>query len=180
MAEQARNDAAQVNEKITYRTLQLITQDGRNLGTVTRDEALRLAHEAALDLVVLSEKEGEAPVAKIMDYGKASYARKKQQASARLKQKTIQIKEVQIGPKIGEHDFQTKMHKVIAFLEDKKHVKIVLTFRGREAALRDQRGGEIFAKIDALLDAAQTGSHQLVREKDAKTGSTWTRTYYLK
>jgi translation initiation factor IF-3 len=182
MAEQARNSESmpQINEKIIHRSVQLITQDGRNLGVISKDEALRLAREAELDLVVLSERDGEAPIAKIMDFGKASYARKKQQSESRSKQKLIQIKEVQIGPKIGEHDFQTKLHKVLSFLADKKHVKIVITFRGREAVLRDQRGAELYAKIDAAIEAIGSGAQQIMREKDTKTPSTWSRIYYLK
>src|SRR5258708_793436 len=115
-----------LNEMITATKLQVISHDGRNLGILMRDAALKLAQEVGLDLVVLSDKEGEVPIAKIMDYGKSLYAKKKQQTSSRKKQKIIQVKEVQIRHKIGQHDFDTKINKVREFLESEKHVKIVL------------------------------------------------------
>lgn len=166
-----------MNEKISARTLQVIAQDGRNLGVLTRDAALQLAHEAGLDLVVLSEKEGEAPIAKIMDYGKALYAKKKQQTTSRKKQKTIQVKEIQISHKIGQHDFNTKVGRAREFLEDDKHVKIVLTFYGRAGLMRDQRGSELFAMIDQVLGV---GSGKIVHEKDVKSGTLWSRVYFKK
>ena len=88
------------------------------------------------------------PVAKIMDFGKALYAKRKQQAEAKKSQKIIQVKEIKMRPKIGEHDYQTKMNQAIDFLKDGKHVKITLMFKGREAAMREERGEELFRKID--------------------------------
>lgn len=173
-----RIEAPMINEKIPYRTVQLITADGKNFGVISRDEALRMAREIGLDLVILSEKETGVPIAKIMDYGKASYAKKKQLATAKKKQHTILVKEVQLGPKIGDHDFRTKMNNALRFLADGNHVKIVITFRGREAAIRDQRGAEMFAQIDAIF--AEKYGEKVFYEKDLKTGTTWTRIYYTK
>jgi translation initiation factor IF-3 len=171
------DSAALINEKIPYKILQLISHDGKNLGRVTREDALRLAREEGLDLVILSEKE-DGPVAKIMDFGRASYAKKKQQASARKKQRIIQVKEIQLGPKIGDHDFDTKMNRMVEFLKDGKHVKIVINFRGREVPTRDARGTEMFEKIDAYLDRLLGSAIQ--KEKDAKAVTNWSRVYYVK
>jgi len=173
----AREPIILINEKIPYKVVQLISHDGKNLGRVTREEALRLAREEGLDLVVLSEKE-DGPIAKIMDFGRALYAKKKQQSSARKKQRVIQVKELQLGPKIGDHDFETKMHRAVEFLNDGKHVKIVINFRGREVPTRDVRGAEMFEKIDAHFDRAFGATIQ--REKDAKAVTSWSRVYYLK
>jgi len=166
-----------INEKIPYRTFQLISHDGKNLGQVTREEALRLAREANLDLVILSEKE-DSPVAKIMDFGRVAYAKKKQQAAARKKQKTIHVKELQLGPKIGEHDFQTKMNRMNDFLKDGNHVKIVINFRGREVPSRDTKGAEMFDRIDLFLSGIFGATVQ--REKDSKATNSWSRVYYIK
>lgn len=174
------SDLPFMNEKIPYRSLQVIAADGKNMGVMTKEDALRMAREAVLDLVIIAEKAGETPIAKIVDYGKMSYSKKKQQVAARKKQRTIQVKEIQISPKIGDHDFMTKMHKVGEFLQDAKHVKIVLVFRGgRELATREQRGTELLARIDAYLDT-HFAQGTLVREKDAKLGSNWSRVYYCK
>lgn len=171
-------EAPMLNEKIPYRSVQLITADGKNLGTVSRDDALRMAREAGLDLVILSDKDTGVPVAKIMDYGKASYAKKKQLATAKKKQHVILIKEVQLGPKIGEHDFRTKLNSVVRFLSDGNHVKIVITFRGREAAIRDQRGAEMFSVIDSFL--AEYYNDKVTYDKNVKTNTTWMRIYSTK
>ena len=69
-----------------------------------------MAEEAGLDLVIIAEtgKDG-VPVVKIMDFGKALYEKKKKQTEAKKHQKVIQVKEVKMSPKIGEHDYQTKI-----------------------------------------------------------------------
>lgn len=172
--------SAPINERIRHEKMQLITHDGTNEGVVSRDVALRAAREAGLDLVIIAEsgKEG-APVAKIMDYGKVLYAKKKQQADAKKKQHIIQVKELKLRPKIGEHDFQTKMNQAIEFLRDGKRVKFTLTFRGREITMKGERGGELYKRIQHILEESEVGS-QLMQEKDAQTDMMWSRVYYLK
>src|ERR1700744_3143797 len=130
-----------INENIRVSRLQLITHDGQNVGVVSREEALRLAHVAGLDLVLIAEAGAEGvAVAKIMDFGKAIYAKKKKQAEAKKHQKVIQVKELKLRPKIGEHDFITKMNQAIQFLKEGKHLKITLQFRGREITTSEERG----------------------------------------
>ena len=176
-----KNDSASpiINEKIRFDKMQVISHDGKNLGVLPRDEALRLARQVGLDLVIIAEQGGDGlPVVKVMDFGKALYAKKKQQAEAKKNQKVIQIKEIKLRPKIGEHDYQTKINQAIEFLKDGKHLKVTLMFRGRETATREERGTEMFTKIDASFEAA--GLTKLVQEKDAKTPQLWSRIYYLK
>lgn len=177
-----KNDGAAaplINEKIRFDKVQVISNDGKNLGVLTRDEALRLARQAELDLVLLSEQGGEgAPVVKIMDFGKALYAKKKQLADAKKHQKVIQIKEIKLRPKISEHDYQTKMNQAMQFLKDGKHLKVTLMFKGRETATREERGDEMFAKINSTFE--QSGLTKLVQEKDVKATQLWSRIYYLK
>jgi translation initiation factor IF-3 len=173
---------AQINEKISARALQLIAEDGKNLGLIGRDEALKMARSAGLDLVIIAEKDGEAPIAKIMDYGKSLYAKKKQQTSSRKKQKVIQVKEIQISHKIGQHDLETKANKARDFLAEGKHVKIVVTFYGRinlaeYTPMRDQRGSELFTFIDQTLGI---GTSKVVHEKDTRTRTLWSRVYFSK
>lgn len=168
-----------INEALPYDKMQVITNDGRNMGVISRSAALKLAQEAELDLVLLSEQGGEgAPVVKIMDFGKALYAKKKQVADSKKHQKVIQVKEIKLRPKIGEHDFQTKINQAVQFLQDGKHLKVTLMFKGREAINRDERGQEMFDKIHASFE--QAGLTKLASEKDAKTSQMWTRIYYTK
>lgn len=172
-----------INERIRYERVQLITHDGKNEGIVTRDVALRIAREAGLDLVIIAEsgKDG-VPVAKIMDHGKALYAKKKQLADARKKQHVIQVKELKLRPKIGEHDFQTKMHQAIDFLNEGKRVKFTLVFRGRENAMKYEHGNVLFDRIYQLLKDSEVGP-SLVQEKQESgqaEGGMLYRVYYLR
>jgi len=168
------------NEQIRASTVQLITQDGVNIGVVSRYKALEMAEEAGLDLVVIAEKgkEGVA-VVKIMDFGKVLYEKKKKRMEAKKHQKIVQIKEIKLRPKIGEHDYQTKIKQIVQFLKDGKYVKITLSFRGRESMTKTERGGEFFDKIDQSLN--NYGLEQnLVKEKETKMGKLWSRVYHLK
>jgi translation initiation factor IF-3 len=180
----ARSETAPlINERIRYDKLQLITHDGKNEGVVTRDVALRAAREAGLDLVIIAEQGKEGfPVAKIMDHGKALYAKKKQLADAKKKQHVVQVKELKLRPKIGEHDFQTKMDQALDFLRKGKRVKFTLVFRGREIAMKSERGGVLFDKISHALKESEVGSQviQEKQEKDMFTDNTLYRVYYLK
>jgi translation initiation factor IF-3 len=169
-----------INEKITASQVQLITHEGENLGVVSRQEALRRATEAELDLVIIAERGGEGvPVVKIMDFGKALYERKKKQAEAKKHQKVIQVKEIKMRPKIGEHDFQTKMKQAAQFLKDGKRVKLTLWFRGRENVLKDQHGSELFERVEKSFSEHGL-SGNLSSEKETKLGQIWSRIYFLK
>lgn len=168
-----------VNEKIRAPRVQLITNDGQNIGVVSRDEALKQAFNVELDLVLIAESGREGvPVVKIMDLGKALYEKKKKAAEAKKHQKVIQVKEIKIRPKIGENDFLTKMKQSSQFLQDGKRVKMTLWFRGRENKMKDEMGAQLFEKIEGVL-RDQFGD-RLVGEKDSKMGPTWSRYYYLK
>ena len=139
-----------------------------------------MAEDAGLDLVMLSEsgKDG-VPVVKIMDFGKALYEKKKKQTEAKKHQKVIQVKEIKIRPKIGEHDYQTKIKQAIQFLKEGKRLKITLFFKGRENVAKDERGYELFDKINKSFDEHGLAKN-LVQEKDTKLGQYWSRIYYLK
>ncbi len=171
-----------INENIRFPKVQLITNDGQNIGVVSRDEALRAAQLAGLDLVLIAEQGSEGyPVTKIIDFGKLLYAKKKKQSEAKKHQKTIQVKEIKLRPKIGEHDFLTKMNQAVQFLKDGKHLKVTVAFRGREIITKEDRGSQMFEKINTFLEEqGLTSGGNLVQEKDLKMGQLWSRTYYMK
>ncbi len=122
-----------VDTDIKALSVRLINENGDMLGVVTLREALRLADEAGLNLVEISPN-AEPPVCKILDYGKYKYELQKKAAEARKKQKSIEVKEIQIRPMIGDHDYGVKLKALQRFLEDGNKVKVVLKFRGREMA----------------------------------------------
>lgn len=105
--------------------------------------------------------------------------RRKNNLKQRSIKKVIQIKEVKIRPKIGEHDYQTKINQAIEFLKDGKRLKVTLFFKGRENVLRDEHGGEMFKKIDKSFEEAGL-TKNLVQEKDSRLGQYWSRIYFLK
>ena len=94
---------------------------------------MALAKAAKLDLVVVSPDK-EAPVAKILDYGKHQYqSRKRQKQSARTS-----VKEVRLRPNVGDSDYKVRIDKAIAWLERGDSVKFQVRLRGREHQHRDR------------------------------------------
>ncbi len=143
-----------VNEKIRVREVRLIDDSGEQLGIVPTVDALRMARERELDLVEVSGK-STPPVCKIMDYGKYKYQLAKKAQEAKKKQTVIQIKEMKLGLKIEEHDFQFKMKHLREFLEEGHKLKIIIMFRGREILHIDM--GEKLAQkvVDSLKDVGE-------------------------
>lgn len=178
MLKEKKENTQLINHHIRAENVQLITQDGENIGVVSRSQALRQAEEAGLDLVLIAVKD-DVPIVKIMDFGKSLYEKKKKSLDAKKHQKVIQIKEIKMTPKIGEHDYLTKIKQAIQFLETGKRVKITLSFRGRELATKDMRGTELFNKVQKSFEDQGFGNN-LVQEQDAKIGKMWSRIYYLK
>ncbi len=104
-------------------------------------EALELAYEKDLDLVVISPN-AEPPVCRIMDYGKFKFDQAKRLKEQRKAQKTVDIKEVQLSMTIDKHDVEVKARHAKRFLEDGDKVKVSIRMRGRQQA-RPEMGIEI-------------------------------------
>lgn len=172
-----RDDAPLINDRIRASRVQLITHEGQNVGVVTKDQAMQLADAVGLDLVLLNDS-GDTPVCKIMDHGKALYERKKKLTESKKKQKIIKVKELKFRPKIGSHDFETKVNQATVFLKDGMRVKMTLVFRGRENINKDQKGKELFERINEELEGR--GLKGLMHEKDSFMGQFWSRVYYIK
>jgi translation initiation factor IF-3 len=109
----------------------VIDSDGKQLGILPRQEALRLAEERDLDLVEVAPQ-ADPPVVKLMDYGKYQYERAKREREARKARKDIEVKEVRLRPKTDEHDVNFKVRQARTFLESGAKVKVRMRFRGRE------------------------------------------------
>lgn len=114
----------------------MLDEDGNQLGILSRAEALQAAREQGLDLVEISA-DAKPPVAKIVDWGKYNYQRTKQQQKNKRNAKTLEVKQMRLGLKIGEHDMQVKINKVVKFLEAGHKVKMTIFYRGRELAHKD-------------------------------------------
>lgn len=103
-------------------------------------EAIKIANSLGLDLIEISTN-STPPVCKIMEYSKFQYEKKKKEKDNKKNQKTSQLKEIGLSPGIGEHDLNTKARKGKEFLERGDKVKVVLLFKGRTIAFKEQ--GEI-------------------------------------
>jgi len=125
-----------INDKIEAPEVRLVDADGEMAGVVALPAALEKAMEAGLDLVEVSPN-ASPPVCKILDYGKFKYEAQKKANAARKKQKVIEVKEIKMRPNIDDHDYETKMRKVHAFIEEGDKVKVTMRFRGRELAHQD-------------------------------------------
>lgn len=101
------------------------------MGVKPTEEGMRMAKEADLDLVEVAPN-SRPPVCRIMDYSRYKYEQSKKEKLARKKQKNIELKEIKLKPKIGEHDYQFKLRHAQRFLKKGDRVKVTLTFRGRE------------------------------------------------
>ena len=121
-----------MNEEIRDKELRVIGSDGSQLGIISNKEALRLAEEKDLDLVMISPN-ATPPVCKIMDYGKFIYEQSKKDKEAKKKQKIVSLKEIRLSPTIEEHDITIKANNARKFLLDEDKVKVTVRFRGREA-----------------------------------------------
>ena len=134
-----------VNDEITSSKLQVIDENGNNLGVLSRLGALQAAGVAGLDLVEIAS-EACPPVCKIVNYGKLKYTRQKRKSEARKKQKTIDIKEIKFRPNIDTHDYQVKLRSIRKFLQDGNKVKVTLRFRGREMA-HEELGEQMLQRV---------------------------------
>ena len=121
------------------------------VGVVSSREALEMAEEASLDLIEISPN-AVPPVCKISDYGKYKYEAQKKANAARKSQKTQEIKEIKMRPNIDDHDYDTKMKKVVEFIEEGDKVKVTLRFRGREM-VHSELGLQVLNRVRGEMDA---------------------------
>ena len=127
---QQRGPQVRVNDRITAPELRVVTDDGENLGILSRDEAQKKAAEHDTDLVEISPK-AEPPVAKIVDYGKYQYDQKKKQKEQKSRSKSAEMKNVQVKPATGEHDLEMKAKQTSKWLGQGHRVKVELFLKGR-------------------------------------------------
>ncbi len=125
--------------------MRVIDENDNQLGVLDTRDALLKARDAGLDLVEVSPN-AQPPVVKIVDWGKYNYQKTKQQKKSQKKNKSLDIKQIRFGLKIGEHDLDIKLRKVRSFLEVGHKVKITAFFRGREMAHK-QIGYDLLDKV---------------------------------
>ncbi len=116
---------------IKVKEVRVIDHDSSQLGIISTREALSIAREKDLDLVMVSPNT-VPPVCRIMDFGRHKYEQEKKFKEAKKKQHVTDIKELTVSYKIGEHDFQVRVKRIKEFVEHGDKVKMSVKLRGRE------------------------------------------------
>ena len=155
-------DLPPINERIRFPNIRVIDTDGEQLGIISPQEALRVALEKELDLVLVSDK-ADPPVCRIVDYGKYKFEQEKKAREARKKQHTADVKEVKMRYKIEDHDYQVRVNQAERFLKSGDKVKATITFRGREIQHSDLAEG-LLKRMAMDLDALAEGQQLPKRE----------------
>jgi len=141
------------NERIRSPQVQVISSDGKNLGTLATQEAINIAKQEGLDLIEISPN-ANPPVCKIIDIGKYKYDLQKKANKAKKKQKIVNLKEIKLRPVTEIHDYNFKIKNAQKFLEKGDKVKFTVKFKGREMQ-HTNLGHELMSRI--INDTAKLG-----------------------
>ena len=152
------------NNRITSSEVQVITNDGDNLGILNTNEAISKAKEEGLDLIEIAPK-ARPPVCKIMDMGKYKYDAQKKANKAKKKHKKIELKEIKLRPVTKVHDYTFKIKNAQKFLSKGDKVKFTIKFKGRELQ-HSHLGNELMDKIKQ--DMQEIGRVELQPKFDGK------------
>ena len=132
------------NDQIRAPKLRVIDSTGKQLGILSREEALRKARKANLSLIEIAPA-ADPPVAKIVDLGKFKYQEEKRLKSQK-KAKGGEVKEIRFSPFIAENDYQVRLGRVKEFLTEKNKVRLVVVFRGPQMRSK-QFGYNLLSRI---------------------------------
>ena len=165
-----RDMGPRMNNRITAKTVQVISADGQNLGVMPIAQALQIASDDGLDLVEMNAN-APVPIVKILDYGKFKYEQKKRASEAKKNQKTTGMKDVWVKPFIEENDLNVKMKKIFEFLADGNKVKVSVMTRGDKRVLGRGKDAipELFARIMELV--GDKGTMESKSKPDERTKS---------
>lgn len=146
-----------VNERIRSERVRLVDENGENAGIVDLDYALHRAEDVGLDLVEIAPN-ANPPVVKIINYSKFLYDKEKKEREARKAQTKVEIKEIRLRPKTGDHHRDIKVKDARRWLNNGMKVRVTVRFRGREItypelALEDLR--EIAEDLADVADIEQ-------------------------
>ena len=153
-----------VNERIRAPQVQVISSDGKNLGTLNTQEAISIAKKEGLDLIEISPN-ASPPVCKIIDIGKYKYDLQKKANKAKKKQKIINLKEIKLRPVTEIHDYNFKIKNAQKFLTKGDKVKFTVKFKGREMQ-HTHLGDQLMQRI--INDTAALGKVEIQPKFEGK------------
>ena len=152
------------NERIRAPEVQVISNDGKNLGTLPTQEGINIARKKGLDLIEISPN-ANPPVCKIIDIGKYKYDLQKKANKAKKKQKIVNLKEIKLRPVTEIHDYNFKIKNAQKFLEKGDKVKFTVRFKGREMQHTDL-GNKLMDRI--INDTASIGKIEVPPKFEGK------------
>ena len=152
------------NERIRAREVQVINSYGKNLGTLSTEEAINIARQEGLDLIEISPN-ANPPVCKIIDIGKYKYDLQKKANKAKKKQKVINLKEIKLRPVTEIHDYNFKIKNALKFLKKGDKVKFTVRFKGREMQ-HTNLGDKLMQRI--INDTANIGKVEVPPKFEGK------------
>ena len=152
------------NNRISSPEVQVIANDGENLGILNTNEAISIAKKQDLDLIEIAPN-ANPPVCKIMDMGKFKYDAQKKANLAKKKQKIIALKEIKMRPVTETHDYEFKVKNAKKFIAKGDKVKFTIRFKGRELQ-HSHLGSELMTKIKE--DMKDIGKVELDPKFDGK------------
>lgn len=141
-----RKDDTLINEEIRTKEVLLIGADGHQYGIKPTKEAMYIASQEGLDLVMVAPT-AKPPVCKLMDYSRFRYEQQRKAREARKNQKIVDIKEIRLTAVIDTHDFETKVRNGSKFLEKGDKLKVSVRLPYRASQMLVQQGREVLIKF---------------------------------
>lgn len=142
------------NERIFAHTLRVLDTEGKQIGVLSKFEALGKARQLGLDLVEVAPN-AKPPVARIINFNKFLYQQEKKKKEEKKKTKASGTKEVRLSPFIDAHDLEVMIRRAREFLKGNNKVRIVLKFQGRQI-VHPEFGRETLNKtIGSLSDISK-------------------------
>ena len=132
------NTGPRRNEDIDLAETRVMDEEKEFIGLMSSEEALALAEEAGLDLVLVSP-DAKPPVCRIMNYSKFKYENEKKARETRKKAAAsrVELKELKMRYNIDVHDYGVRLKAAQKFLGQGDRIKVTCQFRGRENEFRD-------------------------------------------
>jgi len=150
---------------IRVKEVNVVGDNGDQLGVLLTQDAINMAQDRNLDLVEVAPN-SNPPVCRVMDYSKFKYQQSKRAQEAKKKQKIIHVKEVKFRPNTDQHDYNFKLKNALRFLEAGDKVKILVFFRGREIVHREN-GQKLLARVTETL-----GDMAVIEQEAKQEGKT--------
>lgn len=142
------------NQYIQATELRVVDETGKQIGVLSRDEAIREAVARGLDLVEIAPM-AKPPVGKIIDFKKFKYQEAKKEREGSKKSGKVELKEIRFTPFIAQGDMSSRIERIKEIMGDGDRVKIVVKFSGRQIT-RVEFGHELIKKVLGQLEGVAT------------------------